>query len=288
LEGNCIVAWRSQQPAEKRGKVVSLISNESGVPESECHAILIKMLLWISMVNQTILDAHSPYTVLPFKLHQFIAQTGSVHTTLEQADRLITLEPGIYKEDDESKKPIFANVFSRASGHPYICVSRIGSRLEPREFRESTEEAESTDGYLLLGEDIWNPETDYDFLPDARLRVTRVGIVAHPDKLAYFPSRIYFDKFGNCSDRESLKYAGWFMPAPLLFEPTGEVFFHSKTSEGTKLTKLGSEGRSTSTTITAFSILNQLHDAGYLSRDQKLLSFTDNRQDAALQAGHFQ
>ena len=54
-----------------------------------------------------------------------------------------------------------------------------------------------------------------------------------------------------------------------------------------KLTRLGSEGRSTSTTITAFSILNQLDESGYPARDQKLLSFTDNRQDAALQAGHF-
>ena len=84
-----------------------------------------------------------------------------------------------------------------------------------------------------------------------------------------------------------MKFWGWFMKAPLLFDPTGGVFFDTKTNEGTKLTKLGSEGRSTSTTITAFSILNQLHDAGYHPRDQKLLSFTDNRQDAALQAGHF-
>ena len=58
-------------------------------------------------------------------------------------------------------------------------------------------------------------------------------------------------------------------------------------TRGTKLTRLGSEGRSTSTTITAFSILNRLWDGGHSPRDQKLLSFTDNRQDAALQAGHF-
>jgi hypothetical protein len=80
---------------------------------------------------------------------------------------------------------------------------------------------------------------------------------------------------------------GWFMKAPLLFDTTAGVFFDTKTSEGTKLTKLGSEGRSTSTTIAAFSILNQLSDAGFKQEDQKLLSFTDNRQDAALQSGHF-
>ena len=77
------------------------------------------------------------------------------------------------------------------------------------------------------------------------------------------------------------------MRAPLLFDPTGGVFFDPKTREGTKLTKLGSEGRSTSSTITVFAILTQLREAGYRLGDQKLLSFTDNRQDAALQAGHF-
>ena len=56
------------------------------------------------------------------------------------------------------------------------------------------------------------------------------------------------------------------MKAPLLFDPTGGVFYDTKTNEGTKLTKLGSEGRSTSTTITAFSILNQLDDAGLQPR----------------------
>ena len=75
------------------------------------------------------------YTLLPFKLHQFISQTGSVYTTLDQDDnRFITLEPGMYKEDEAEKKPIFPNVFSRASGHPFICVSRVGDRLEPGSF----------------------------------------------------------------------------------------------------------------------------------------------------------
>jgi hypothetical protein len=100
----------------------------------------------------------SRYTILPFTLHQFIAQTGSVYTTLDQdQNRFITLEPGIYKQDEQNRKPIFPNVFSRATGHPFICVSYLGDRFEPREFRESSdEEALSTDGYLIVGEDIWD------------------------------------------------------------------------------------------------------------------------------------
>ena len=79
------------------------------------------------------------YTLLPFKLHQFISQTGSVYTTLDQDEnRFITLEPGVYRVEDGAKKPIYPNVFSRASGHAFICVSRQGNKLEPREFRASS------------------------------------------------------------------------------------------------------------------------------------------------------
>src|SRR5690606_39266285 len=113
------------------------------------------------------------------------------------------------------------------------------------------------------------------------------GITPRPEREEYFPKKLYFNELGECSDTEPMRFEGWYMKARLLFDPTAGVFFDAKTREGTKLTKLGSEGRSTSTTITAFSILGQLKEAGYTLRDQRLLSFTDNRQDAALQAGHF-
>ncbi len=270
-------------------QIVAALAVECGLPEDECHTFLQQLLQWISMVNQQLQNAGQPYTLLPFKLHQFISQTGSVYTTLDQDEhRFITLEPGVYKGDEEAKKPIFPNVFSRASGHAFLCVSRLGNRLEPREFRDSSDDdAESTDGYLIVGDDVWDPSEDSELLPETWIRITKTGLIPRSEKKAFFPVKLHFDEFGNCSETTPLKWSGWFMKAPLLFDPTGGVFFDTKTNEGTKLAKLGSEGRSTSTTITAFSILNQLEDAGFKREDQKLLSFTDNRQDAALQAGHF-
>ena len=269
--------------------VVTALAEDSGAPEQECRLALESTLQWVSAVNQRIQEEGSRYTLLPFKLHQFIAQTGSVYTTLDQGEeRFITLEPGIYKHDD-SNKPIFANVFSRATGHPFICVSLTDSRLAPREFRAAGDDDEdATDGYLIIGDEIWDPAQDLDYLPEAWVR-TRASGEKVPDskKRAHFPRKLYFDEYGNCSETEPMRYWGWFMRAPLLFDPTGGVFYDVKTNEGTKLTRLGNEGRSTSTTITAFSILNRLRDDGHSPRDQKLLSFTDNRQDAALQAGHF-
>ena len=269
--------------------VVKALAEDSGAPEHKCQPVLETTLQWVSAVNQRIQDGGSRYTLLPFKLHQFIAQTGSVYTTLDQGEeRFITLEPGIYKHDD-SKKPIFANVFSRATGHPFICVSLADSQLRPREFRAAGgDDEDATDGYLIIGEEIWDPDQDLDYLPQAWVR-TRANGEKIPDskKRPHFPRMLHFDEYGNCSETEPMRYWGWFMRAPLLFDPTGGVFYDAKTNEGTKLTRLGNEGRSTSTTITAFSILNRLRDGGHSPRDQKLLSFTDNRQDAALQAGHF-
>ena len=270
------------------GELIKELEVASGKPAAMCRVFLELLLQWISLSNVRLQAQGERYTLLPFKLHQFISQTGAVYTTLDQDDnRFVTLEPGVFKADETEKKPIFPNVFSRASGHPFICVSRLDDRLEPREFRESTDDEETTDGYLIIGEEVWDPSEDMEMLPESWLRMTRSGPVPDTKKKASFPIKLFFDEFGNCSETVERPWWGWFMKAPLLFDPTAGVFFDTKTSEGTKLTKLGSEGRSTSTTITAFSILNQLSDAGYKPKDQKLLSFTDNRQDAALQAGHF-
>jgi len=302
LKNHPVAVWLENQVAlEEHGgqlirrkpqrisEVVASLSDASGVEPPVCRQYLADFLQWISLANQRLQSTGERYTFLPFKLHQFISQTGAVYTTLDQDDnRFITLEPGVFKQDEEEKKPIFPNVFSRASGHAFICVARVGDRLEPREFRESSEDGQNaTDGYLIVGDDLWDEQGDLDYLPDSWVKRTKKGRSPDPKKKPFFPAKLYFDELGNCSDTQPLKWWGWFMKADLLFDPTGGVFFDTKTNEGTKLTKLGSEGRSTSTTITAFSILNQLNDAGYPPRDQKLLSFTDNRQDAALQAGHF-
>ena len=279
-----LVRGKPRQLAE----VARDLAIDSVTSDDVCLPFLQDLLEWISVANVRLQQSGERYTLLPFKLHQFISQTGSVYTTLDQDDhRFITLEPGLYKEDEADKKPIFPNVFSRASGHPFLCVSLVGDQLEPREFREYTEDEETTDGYLFVGTDLWDLAEDYEMLPESWFRVTKSGVVPAKDKKDKLPRKLWFDEFGNCSEVLEKKWWGWFMKAPLLFDPTAGVFFDTKTNEGTKLTKLGSEGRSTSTTITAFSILNRLNDAGYPLKDQKLLSFTDNRQDAALQAGHF-
>ena len=283
--------------------IIDELSEFTGLSSNDSRATILDLLEWISKVNVQA-NKEKKKTILPFKLHQFIGQTGSVYMTLDNDDdkKLITLEAGVYvdkDEDSDKKKPIFPIVFSRESGHEFICVTKNAEtgKLEPREFNDWTvneeEEIEgNAAGYIILGDDIWSDDDLYN-LPDSWVRTDRTGNVTsvikkYRDRI---PKRIYFNEFGEYKDDQPLGLAnfqeGWFMPYKLLFDPTSGTFFDSKTSEGTKLTKLGSEGRSTSTTILSFNILRKLAESNYTREQQKVLSFTDNRQDAALQSGHF-
>ena len=99
-------------------EVVQLLAADAGVDEASARAVLDALLQWISQTNLALQAGGKRYTILPIKLHHFMSQTGSVYTTLDQdGNRFITLEPKIFKSDDDSKKPVLPNVFSRASGH---------------------------------------------------------------------------------------------------------------------------------------------------------------------------
>jgi len=265
-------------------EIAEILSADSGVDNKTCSQKLITLLEWITNVNAL---ASKPY--LPFKLHQFISQTGAVYTTLDK--ELITLEAGAFAHNDGENKPLFPLVFSRISGQEFICVVKDeGSQcLMPREFNNRADDNEDlTAGYIIPDVDIWDPTVDLEKLPDAWTRINAQGTMSVLPKYSKrIPSLISYDEQGNYSTGNDYSNSGWFMPVKLLFDPSSGTEYDPKTGEGTKLTKLGSEGRSTSTTISTFTILKHLGKNHYKYADQKLLSFTDNRQDAALQAGHF-
>ncbi|MDL1982732.1 MAG: DEAD/DEAH box helicase [Deltaproteobacteria bacterium] len=266
------------------------LAEDTGLDKSLCESKLKKFLRWISNVNENLGDKR--YTYLPYKVHQLISQTGAVYVSLDNDDdRIISLDPASHKGHGDNRIPLFPVVFSRISGHEFICVNKDLNNevLRPREFREIlSDEEDLTSGYIIAGSDVWNPETDLEQLPDAWVQVDKSGNYKPQKKYKdRLPQKIYFDQKGNFSSRNEYKYEGWFMPAKLLFDPTCGAQYDPKTNEATKLTRLGSEGRSTSTTVLSYSILTQLAEHGFHPKDQKLLSFTDNRQDAALQAGHF-
>ncbi|GAB3869216.1 DEAD/DEAH box helicase [Hymenobacter segetis] len=300
LEGRVALAkqegvWVRNKPSSLE-TIITQLHDETNVSRSICESRLVEVLDWINNVNTARQAREERGTYLPFKLHQFISQTGSVYVSLTPGpDRIITLEPGVRRADPTTQelKPIYPVVFSRQSGHEFICVTlRQGvSRLDPREFRQKPAgDQGAKPGYLLLGADIWDPIRDTEELPSAwwkrRKDDTIVVEKKYQDRM---PLKLWCDEAGNYSTNPAphLPLEGWFMSEKLLFDPTSGTFYDPKTNEGTKLTNLGSEGRSTSTTVLSYALLQNLGAVVKTPAERKLLSFTDNRQDAALQSGHF-
>ena len=83
--------------------------------------------------------------------------------------------------------------------------------------------------------------------------------------------------------------AAWWVPAPFRFCLACRVYYTSpRGSDFARLSTLGSGGRASATTVMSVAAVQHLKsNPGLGSEARKLLSFTDNRQDASLQAGHF-
>src|SRR5690606_1675927 len=90
-----------------------------------CKASLLALLKWSEVLNLKGSKLTPRKSYLPFKIHQFISQTGNVFVTLEPRDqREITLETGRYIKKNGKDRPIYPVMFSRYSGYDFICVSK--------------------------------------------------------------------------------------------------------------------------------------------------------------------
>lgn len=273
------------------------LSDISQLDYTRCSDHLDAILNWANQLNS---DPNKKKNYLPYRIHQFIAQTGSIYATLEaQETRKMYMDAGRYSEDNKDQF-IFPLVFSRNSGHEFYCVrlNPTNSLITPRDFYttnyDEDEEDNGEDGYIFLQhkedeELIWDEERDLPELPESWFNPPRKdGSVTLKTKYKdRIPRSINFDESGAYSWLEPKKFKGWFIKAPLALDPTSGDIYYYRTAEWTKLIKLGGEGRSTATTVLSFETLTQLHQLGLEKEKQKLLSFSDNRQDASLQSGHF-
>jgi hypothetical protein len=172
-------------------------------------------------------------------------------------------------------------------------------KIEARETYDNSDnndedEPVTSEGYIFIEhkedeEPVWDLEREMHNLPDTWFTPERKdgSRSLKKEKSPRLPRKIFYDKQGNFSFTIPMEYEGWFMTYPLMFDPTSGLIFDTETSEWSKVMKLGGEGRSTATTVMSFETITQLHQFEEPVKNQKLLSFTDNRQDASLQAGHF-
>jgi hypothetical protein len=256
----------------------------TGIDFLRCLEQLKGVLLWGSKTKG-----------LAFRLHQFISQGGSVYSTLEHPqDRHLTLD-GQYKADRD--RLLYPLVFCRECGQDYYLVThntyqQIFSPRLPNSYTEEGEDQES--GYLALNEpEIWQEE-DVERLPDSWFKETkRQGRTPTSKHAKYIPQKFWIRPNGEIvtgaivtGSKEAI--AAWFMPQPFQVCLNCGVVHNAQKNEYTKLSRLSSEGRSTATTLLCLATVSRLKtDDSVDEKARKILSFTDNRQDASLQAGHF-
>ncbi|MEN6478488.1 MAG: helicase-related protein, partial [Anaerolineales bacterium] len=143
-------------------------------------------------------------------------------------------------------------------------------------------------GYLYCEEGSpWfnDPQDLTELYPDDWLEEWhgKPRLVAH--RREYAPQRVHIDPSGH-ETPEGQEYL-W-ISGRLSFCPHCGVSYEARQrSDIGKLAGLDAGGRSTGTTMLTLSALLSLRESDLPEHARKLLSFTDNRQDAALQSGHF-
>jgi hypothetical protein len=180
----------------------------------------------------------------------------------------------------EKGKLLYPIRFCRQCGQDYYRVKKAENKFWAHYLWEEDEDEEKETGFLMLAdeENDWSmdliPEDWYD--TDGRLKPTWRNRV--PSPVWVLPDGTYF----NEPHPEAVKM--WWQPSFYLCLNCGE-FYTEREREFTKLATLSSEGRSSATTVLATSLLRHANQINTVK--DKLLTFTDNRQDASLQAGHF-
>lgn len=237
----------------------------------------------------------------PVRLHRFISGAGRVYTTLEPVGiREITFNGQVFLPGRSSDTRIYATYFCRDCGqehHPVTLVRNEGRiSFLARSIDEIAREADDTDGGHNVEQGFITPVTnddiaafkgDVDDYPDEWTETTKQGV--RRLKASYRASEQ--TKYHVAADGSAATSGQtvWFQRGKFrLCAACGEA--HAQSGRDiNRLAGLTAEGRSSATTVLISSVLRWMKNPDHQRAQlrQKVLGFSDNRQDAALQAGHF-
>ncbi len=230
-----------------------------------------------------------------FKLHQFISGPGKVMATLEpEGTRHITLDAQRFAPGRQQEGTLlYAAHFCRECGQEYHPVWRNqDGHFTPREIDDlAADDAEGstkpTWGFLAPRRTTQSYGGRLEDLPENWLDLTRADPKVKPAYREAVPQEQLVDATGRPGSGQSY----WFIPGKFRFCLNCGFLHEAYGRDVNRLSSLSGEGRSSATTILTLSLLRQLFAEADLPPGlpdpRKLLGFSDNRQDAALQAGHF-
>ncbi|WP_217628826.1 protein kinase domain-containing protein [Micromonospora yangpuensis] len=281
-----------QQPAKIEDAAAEL-AGSSGLPGNEC----------VTAIRDTLKagsEARHPVTERPlfaFRLHQFLSKGDTVYVTLEdELTRHLTREYQLVLPGPE-EKILLPLAFCRECGQEYLTVFRTehqGSyRYEPRRDTTATG-GRAGDGYLYVDSERAWPATAELAIEERRIPESWLEADDHghetvrPTLRDRLPLAVTVNPQG-WEGQGALQAA--FVPSPFRFcLHCGVSYEQARGQDFAKLASLDQEGRSSATSLVSTSIIRSLLSAPPEALDEKarkLLTFVDNRQDASLQAGHF-
>ena len=302
LRQHPVAAWVEQKLGleSQDGKLVRLsrpktveqasemLARDSGLSEAECGPYLAKFLLTAYRSRNA-----AGQSFFAFRLHQFISGAHNAYATLEASgDRFVTLSGQQYQPGYRNRR-LFTLCFCRECGQEYcpVWAKQVNGQpfgLDPRELTERSNDDEDIEfGFFMP-----DPEEQFDqedlegHFPEDWLEYPRGEVRLKPYYRRYRPLGVSVDTRGVISE-DGL--AGWFLPGSFRFclNRNCDAYYPGRKGDLSKLSGLSSEGRSSATTVLAMSALKYLIGTDLDEETKKLLAFTDNRQDASLQAGHF-
>ncbi|WP_173265625.1 protein kinase domain-containing protein [Streptomyces pacificus] len=269
------------------------LAGASGVDAQQCRVA-------IEATLEAGSEARHPVTERPlfaFRLHQFLSKGDTVYATLE--DRLTRHLTRSYQLEQPGGggKLLMPLAFCRECGQDYLTVWRTEKDGEVRyEARRDTAATggRQGDGYLYVDHDRpWPSAVQYAVddrrLPESWLEADDRGQeVVRKSYRDRVPRAVTVDPRG-VEGRDGLRAA--FVPSPFLFcLHCGVAYEQTRGKDFAKLATLDREGRSSATSLISASVVRSLKsvpEEALEKEARKLLTFVDNRQDASLQAGHF-
>jgi superfamily II DNA/RNA helicase len=276
------------------------LAEQTGEEQAACGTAITETL----QAGARIVNPATGRPIFAFRLHQFLSKGDNVYVTLEPpARRHVTsayqvAAPG--SGPDSPDRILVPTSFCRECGQEYLSVTRIddgGVRYIPRRDNDAGGGNDNA-GYLFISDDQPWPATPEQALTEGRLPYSWVsfdqatsGQVVDPARAPHFPEPVYVDVTGRESDLDNGGTYAAYLTSPFRFCLRCRTSYEqARGSDFAKLAKLSAEGRSSAMTLVTASIVRTLRATPKedLEKDaRKLLAFVDNRQDASLQAGHF-
>lgn len=304
VELNMGIEVRPEKPT-RRAKPISLKDASEkfatdagkGVTKEQAALYLKKFLLAAYEVKDPV-DSRRRF--FAFRLHQFIKGAGTLRSTLEPlSTRLFSLDGQVYAPNRSAGTRFYTCHFCRSCGQEYLPVVKSATGYDPREI----DDVPKADGEAILGTGYLAPvDPDAKFLdpfdgreenlPDDWMEPETDEVKVKNSFKSRIPSLVYVGSDGiSKAGVSDGAVKAWFLPGKFSFCVSCKVAHDLKGRDFNRLAGLSGEGRSSATTAIVYSSLRRLFEGKAPAKGdpdfRKLLAFSDNRQDAALQAGHF-